>query len=384
MQGQMVTDALIEDARAATGLDDFGPESYREGLEVLVSDIGNDSLRPPEFVQRNRGMLVKALIDRLNVTHALKQRPELLERPITRPVFVFGIPRTGTTLLNNLLAADPARRSPLKWELDDPVPPPTSATLYTDPRAIAALEAERQLYAAYPDSAKYYRASATYPHECVYILAHDFKTLMWDSMGKMPQYRDYIFSADVTSAYEYHKRFLQLHQADAPGIWNLKMPSHVLNIETLLKVYPDARLVWIHRDPFSATCSLCSLITLGHQFMGGRLDLEWIGQNYPWQAAQHAERGMDARDRIGEDRVIDVQYADVLRNPIGAMRKLYAALGDDFTTEAEAAMQAWLDDNPQDKFGRHEYQFAKFGLRKEEVAPLFERYLARYDVELEG
>ena len=142
MANPLDTDALIEAARRATGFDDFGAQSYREGLDILVSDINNDTQRPQEFVDRNQGMLVKALIDRLNVTAALKRRPELLERPIERPVFVFGLPRTGTTLLNNLLAADPARRSPLKWELDDPVPPPTTATLYTDPRALAALEEE--------------------------------------------------------------------------------------------------------------------------------------------------------------------------------------------------------------------------------------------------
>lgn len=383
MAQELVADALIAEARRTTGLDRFDSESFREGLEILISDI-NRGGRPEPLVTRFKNDLVKALADRLKVTAYLDGRPELLERPIKRPVFVFGVPRTGTTLLSNLLAADPARRSPLTWEIDDPTPPATSATLYTDPRALARLESERQMLAARPEMGKYYRGSATYPNECVFIMAHDFKTLMWESRGKLPAYREWIFQTDVTSAYEYHKRFLQLLQADAPGVWNLKMPSHALFIPTLLKVYPDARLIWTHRDPYTATGSLCSLISLAHQGYAGKVDVEWLAQNYPRQAAEHANRAMDARDAIGEDRIIDVHYGDLMRDPIGTMRRVYGALGDDFTAGAEAGMQAWVDDNPQDKFGKHEYKLAQYGLSQEALAPLFERYLARYDVEREG
>jgi hypothetical protein len=384
MGRQLVTDELIEEARRQTKLERFDSETFREGLEILVSDINRGGERPEPLFERVRGALVKALTDRLTTTAYLESHPELLERPIERPVFVFGIPRTGTTLLSNLLAADPARRSPLTWEIDDPVPPATTATLYTDPRALARLEAERRLLAARPEMGKYYRSSAIYPNECVFIMAHDFKTLMWESKGVLPNYRDWIFQTDVTSAYQYHKRFLQLLQSQAPGMWNLKMPSHALNIPTLLKVYPDARLIWTHRDPITATGSFCSLITLGHQGAMGKVDVQWISQNMPWQAVQHANRIMDAREKLGEDRIIDVHYAELMRNPIGTMRKVYQGLGDEFTPAAEGGMRAWLADNPQDKFGKHEYKLARFGLSEQTVRPLFERYLARYEVEREG
>ncbi len=383
MAVKLVADQLIEEAQRTTGLQRFDSDSFREGLEILLSDINRDERAEP-LVQRAREAIVNAIAARLKTTAYLDSRPELLKRPIERPVFVFGIPRTGTTLLSNLLAADPARRSPLTWEIEDPVPPPTTATLYTDPRALARLEAERQLLAARPEAGKYYRGSAIYPNECVFIMAHDFKTLMWESRGKLPTYRDWIFQTDVTSAYRYHKRFLQLHQAEAPGIWNLKMPSHALYIPALLKVYPDARLIWTHRDPLTATGYFCSLITLAHRAYMGKVDVEWLAENCPWQAAQHANRIMDARDALGEDRVIDVHYADLLRDPIGTMRTLYKALGDEFTAAAEGGMRSWLADNPQDKFVRHEYKLAQFGLSPEKLAPLFERYLARYHVEREG
>jgi hypothetical protein len=384
MATDWTVDQLIEEAQRATGLTDFGGDSFREGLGVMLADVNKDNERPPELLGRLKYGLVKALIDRLKVTDALAKRPELLTRKIEKPVFVFGIPRTGTTLLNNLLAADPNRRSPLKWELDDPVPPPTAGELYTGPRALAALEMDRKMQEAAPSASKYYRGSAIYPHECVWILAHDFRTLMWESAGKLPQYREWYFAADATPAYEYHKKFLQLHQADAPGIWNLKMPSHILNIQTLLKIYPDARLVWTHRDPYSATGSLCSLITLGHMAYMGKVDYEWLGWNYPRQAAEHARRGMAAVDALGPDRIIDVHYADMLRDPMGVMRKLYQQLGDELTPEAEAAMQAWIDDNPQDKFGKHEYKLAQYGLTKEKLEPMFAAYLSRYKIEMEG
>ncbi|MDG2004866.1 MAG: sulfotransferase [Novosphingobium sp.] len=381
---QLSAAQIIDSAMAATGLSDFGGDSFREGLEILITDTNADSGRPDEKLEMNIGMYTKILIDRLNVTEAIKQRPEVLDAPTPRPLFVFGIPRTGTTLLSNLLAADPARRSPLTWELNDPVPPPTTDTLYTDPRALAALEAEREMLKANPGINKIYRMSAIYPYECVSIMAHDFRTLMLESAGKLPNYRDFVFESDWGPAYDYHRKFLQLHQADAPGIWNLKMPSHALKLETLLKFYPDARLIWAHRDPYTATGSFCSIITSGHSNFTGQVDLEWIGENMPWQAREHVDRIMDVRGRIGHDRIVDSHYAALMRDPLEYMRDLYARLGDDFTLEAEAAMQAWLDDNPQGKFGKHEYKLAQYGLSKAKLEPLFERYLSEYDVEPEG
>jgi len=384
MAQTFVADELIDAACKATGLTRFDSDSYREGLGILLADANR--VRYPEAgVQRFRGALIGALATRLKTTAYLEQHPQLLERPIERPVFVFGIPRTGTTLLSNLLAADPARRSPLTWEIDDPVPPPMSATLYNDPRALARLEQERKMLAARPEMGKYYRNSAIYPNECMFFMQSDFKALIWEGRGRLPNYRDWLFDqADLTSTYRYHKRFLQLLQADAPGIWNLKQPSHGLWIETLLKIYPDARLVWAHRDPLAATASFCSLMRMGASAFGLQPDAAWLAENYPWQAVQHANRIMNSRERLGHDRMIDVHYADLMRDPIPTMRKLYRALGDEFTAAAEGGMRAWIADNPQGKFGKHEYALAQFGLTPDGVRSMFERYLSRYQVEAEG
>jgi Sulfotransferase family len=384
MSQKLVAEELIETAQRATGLQRFDSESFREGLTILLADA-NKLDYPEAGVQRFRGAIIAALSTRLKTTAYLDEHPALLKRPIERPVFVFGIPRTGTTLLSNLLAADPARRSPLSWEIDDPVPPPTKHTLYNDPRALARLEQERKMLAARPDMGKYYRFSAIYPNECMFFMQSDFKALIWEGRGKLPNYRDWLFhTADLTSTYQYHKRFLQLLQADAPGVWNLKMPSHGLWLETLLKSYPDAQLIWTHRDPLAATGSFCSLMKMGQSAFGLTPDIEWTGQNYPWQAVQHANRIMDSRQKLGHDRIIDVHYGELMREPIDTVRNLYESLGDDFTPEAEHCMRAWLADNPQDKFGRHEYKLAQYGLTPQAVRSMFERYLSEYEVESEG
>ena len=380
-------DALVEQAMQDTGIDAFDCDSYREGLDVLVGDF-NQGIAKGLYTDSGIGRVAHDILhylgNRLRVSQYHRDHPEIASRPIERPVFVMGVPRTGTTLLSNLLACDPARRSPLEWEIDEPVPPATSATLKTDPRVLAKLEAHRKLLEAHPEAGKIYRSSPIYPHECVWYMAHDFKTLMIESKGVLSAYKEFIFSADMTSAYAYHRKFLQVLQHHAPGVWNLKMPSHILHLEHLIKEYPDARLIWTHRDPYAATGSLCSIISMSHMAHMGRIDTEWLGSDYSWQAAEHAKRGMDFRDKHGEDRVIDVHYDRLLDDPMGTMKQLYTALGDEWTPAAEAGIQAWLDDNPQDKFGKHEYKLAKYGLSMEQLEPMFERYLSRYDVAREG
>lgn len=383
MTKPLVAEQLIEEARLDTGLERFDSDSFRAGLDVYLADL-NAGEPSAAALARLRPNIVQLLSTRLRTTDYLDRRPELLERPVERPVFVFGIPRTGTTLLSNLLATDPARRSPLTWEIENPVPPPTRATLYTDPRAIEMLESEKAMLEARPEMGKYYRSSAIYPNECVYFMAHDFRTLMLESRCKMLTYRDWLLETDMTSAYEYHKRFLQLLQADAPGNWNLKMPSHALWLDTLLKVYPDARLVWTHRDPYTALGSFCSIISLSHRGFDTGVTPGWIGDNCLYQLQQHVERIMDFRERHGEDRIVDVHYANMVEDPIETMRQLYADLGDDFTPEVEQGMRTWLEANPQNKFGRHEYKLAEFGLSVERAAPVLERYRARYPVRAEA
>ncbi|MCB2078779.1 MAG: sulfotransferase, partial [Novosphingobium sp.] len=184
MAQQLVAEALVEQAMTQTGIDAFDNDSYREGLDVFVNDFNKGiakGIYTEGGIQRVIHDCVHYLGNRLRVTNYLSYEPQLLQRKIERPVFVMGIPRTGTTLLSNLLAADPARRSPLEWEIDEPVPPATTETLKTDTRALAKIQQHKQMLEAHPEMGKIYRSSPIYPHECVWYLAHDFKTLMIES-----------------------------------------------------------------------------------------------------------------------------------------------------------------------------------------------------------
>ncbi|MDB5447326.1 MAG: sulfotransferase family protein [Phenylobacterium sp.] len=380
----MNADQLVERAHRQTGVDSFHSQSFREGLEILVADANRGGQYNDKGVDYFEAQATHFLSVRLKLDDYIRRNPEVLEVPIKAPVVVLGIPRTGTTLASNLLATDPARRSILTWEADDPVPPPTAETLFTDPRALAALEAERERQALNPEAGRFYMSSAVFPTECTFIQAHDFKSLFWESHGRLPGYAEWVLSCDMTSAYDHHRRFLQVLQQKAPGAWNLKMPSHALHIRWLLEAYPDARMIWTHRDPFTVTGSLCSLISNTHLRLMDEPDLAWVAQNYPPQLAEHANRVMRKRKEIGHDRIFDLHYADMTRDPIATMRRLYAWLGDAFTPEVEAGMRAWLQANPQGKWGKHAYRLEQWGLSPEKLRPHFADYLAEYDIEREG
>lgn len=385
MPRQLSADALVDRACAQTGLADFDGESFREGLALLVSEANACGRGTQEGLELFAQDIVHNLANRLNIADYVDRHLEIRDQAIERPVVVLGMPRTGTTLTSNLLAMDPARRSLLAWIVADPVPPPAFDQLKTDPRCLAQLEEERLAMEPDPTAGRFYRKSAVYPTECIYVHNHDFKSLYWESALPMPGYSEWMLSVDMTSAYDYHRMVLQMLQSKAPGSWNLKMPSHSLHIRWLLAAYPDARIVWTHRDPFTMIGSLMSLIANSQaRFTGGDPDIGYISRNYPPQIAEHANRMIDIQRERPELKVYDLYYADVMRDPIGEMRKLYAYLGDDYTAEVEGGMREWLAENPQGKYGRHEYTLEQFGHSVDSLRPFFENYLSHYDVETEG
>lgn len=385
MANALHPDALIEAAQRQTGLKDFDSESFRDGLSILASEAGRCEIMTPDGRELWRTMAVTALANRLKVADYVRQHPEVRREKIERPVVVLGAPRTGTTLTANLLATDPARRSLLSWIVDDPVPPPTLATLKTDPRCLARLEEERIQIAKNPAAGRFYRSSAVYPTECIFVMHHDFRGLAWESFFPNEVYSDFLMHSDMTSAYDYHRLFLQMLQSQAPGAWNLKMPSHSLHIKWLMAAYPDARIVWTHRDPYTAMGSLMSLIANSQsRFTGGKPDEAFIARHYPGQIVAHLDRMVAFRKARPDVPVHNLHYAEMTRDPISQMRQLYAFLGDDFTAEVEAGMRAWLDENPQGKWGKHAYTLDRFGHSEASLAPLFENYRSHIEVEREG
>jgi hypothetical protein len=373
-------DELVAEACRRTDLSDFGSDSYREGLERWTHAVAKAPVRNDTVIPRVREMAVVALVNRLRVTRYEEEHPEVLDERIERPLMVMGMPRSGTTLVSYLLDQDPHRRSLLVWEAWESVPPPTSGTLRTDPRCLARLDAQLREIAREP--VQLHLEMADGPTECLRLHGQDFKGLMWEGPIQVPDWSKWLEHADLRSAYEYQRRVLRILQSKAPGTWSLKMPSHALFVDSLLAVFPDARLVWTHRDPYRALGSVISLKTWAWERYTGNPALDVVLDYYPEQMRNHLMRPLAARAR-GAD-IYDLRYADVMRDPIGAMRSLYAWAGDELTPEAEAGMLRWLEENPQGKHGAHAYDLERFGLSVADVEPLFAEYLEAVEVEPEG
>ena len=382
-------DDVLKLAAQRTGLTETESDSWRDGLAIMLDDLNNSPAFTPYGRERVLEDATGALGRRLQIHAYTQAHPEVLEAPVQRPLIVLGMPRTGTTVISYLLDRDSARCSLLHWQCVDPIPPVSTETLRTDPRCVALLEEQRKIL----EMVK--QANVPLPHwedadgptEDMFIHNQDFKGLSWDSFLSTSRYYKWLFEeTDMTSTYEYQKRYLQVLQSTAPGSWSLMMPSHSVHIDTLLKVFPDARLVWAHRDPYKATGSLANLWKLpkGMVLQPDAIDLDAMGRDAMDQMRYHVERPLRARDRIGDERFFHMYYHEMMRDPMDVMRRIYEWADDPLTAETEARMQNWLAAHPQDRFALNTYSLDQYGLTVQQLEPVFAEYLDTFDIELEG
>ena len=382
-------DDLLKVAAQRTGLTDLDSASWREGLAMLLDEV-NES---PAFTATGRehmmGLFADALGRRLQVHDYLQTHEAVLDVPVEKPLIIIGMPRTGTTVVSCLLDQDPQRRSLLHWECMKPVPPATPETHRTDPRCLAMLEEQAEIL-TFVHEAKMplpHWEDADGPTEDMFIHTQDFKGLAWDAYMSSPRYAEWLLGeADLTSTYEYQRRYLQVLQSTVPGVWSLKMPSHSVYLDTLLTVFPDARLIWAHRDPYKATGSLANLHMLPKSTVQNpeAIDREALGRNVMTQMRYHVERPLRTRDQIGDDRFFHMYYSEMMRHPLDVMRRIYDWAGDDFTDETEAGMRTWLSEHPQTRFAPNNYNLDQYGLSVETLEPVFAEYLSEFDIELES
>jgi Sulfotransferase family len=378
-------DDLVTRACERAGLDDFGGDSWREGLGLLVDTVESaDGVNAGgrDYVY---GQFVDSLWNRLRIVDYIKQHPEVVEESVERPLVVLGLPRTGTSLASYLLDQDPQRRSLLTWEAEDSVPPSSPDTLRTDSRCLKK-KAELDVLAEGLKAANIpmvHWDEADGPTECVFVQGQDFKSYLWEAFMPTSAYADWLLGADMASAYAYERTVLQMLQSRAPGTWSLKMPSHAVHIEALLATFPDVRIVWAHRDPFKSTASFLRLNYLSRAVLGADVEVDEIVPNVLRQLQAHIARPLRARRRIGDDRFFDLHYAALMRDPIAVMRSLYDWAGDDLTPSTEQAMDDWLRRNPQDRFGFQPYSLDGSGVTRADLEPVFAEYLSTFDVELE-
>lgn len=373
---------VIETAQAMAGLNDFGGDEFHEPLAVLLAAVAAESGVAPGRYPEVEGAIAHSLHNRLKIIEDRKRFPGIAREVIEKPLFILGLPRSGTTLMQALLAADPKARSTLHWELLNPSPPPETATYRTDPRIALAHAQVESLNASAPGMRVRHPIDALLPEECGRLF--DMAVMNQGAVGNyyVPSYLNWLLGCDYRDAYPMHKRSLQHFQHRHKGShWVLKSNKHMFTLERLFETYPDLRLVWVHRDPAQTMPSLCSFIKTTRGRFTPDFDPQGLGPEWTTMQEIALRRGLSSRDRLGvEAQICDVSYYDVMADPAGAIQRIYQHFAMPFDDSVRAGVLGWLAANPQDKFGRHAYAAEDFGLNAATLRERFGFYTDRFKV----
>ena len=377
-------DVLLRSASRHTGLLDLGLPAICEPLERLVHALEREARLTLLGRLTVRRHLVSLLETLLQLQQERTMSPAVSEQRITAPVFIVGLPRTGTTLLHNLLVQDPGIRAPLTWETMFPAGYPESPQALRRARSKAAAQLD-WLHRFAPEFKHIHPVGAERPEECVALMAPTFTSALFYSLYRVPSYQDWYESDEQTLGYEMHFRVLQqLQQRRGKGRWVLKGPAHLFGLEALLRRYPDARLIQTHRDPLRAIPSIASLNTTLRNAFSHPVDPEEIGMDCAARLSGALDRFLRKRDTLPTNRFVDVAYAELTDSPMSTVERLYDHLGWPLSATARAAMQGYLARNPKDACGVHRYSLQSFGLDAGQEAKRFARYCTRFDVRREA
>lgn len=372
-------EAITKRAAKEAGSSGFGDEDYREGLTRFLESAdreGDLTLLGRLMVQ---SYATDNLVNRLRVVQWRKKHPAVAKEEIVQPLFIIGLPRTGTTILHSVLEQDPANRSPLSWEVQHPVPPATPDTWDRDPRIATMQQTLEQLFQLVPGFEAMHPMSATSPEECVAIFTQCFKSEQLQVQFNVPSYQAWLDEQDMHATYEFHKRFLQHIQSGGVrgGRWVLKSPAHLHLIDTLLDVFPDARIVHTHRDPVRVCASLASLTAMLRGAGTDHIDLRELGR---WQLdwwAKLIDKALEQRKRLAErtDQFFDVKMSETVADPLDVVRRMYAHFGYELSDEVEAKMVDFMNTNTRDKHGSHTYSLEDFGIDPVRDRAPFQEYI---------
>lgn len=368
---------IVEEARRTAGLTDFGDEGFREGLGVLLEAYAAAGLSEAGLSNR-RSRILHLLTTRLRAIDALKRHPEIRAREIREPLFLTGLPRTGTSALLNLLAVDPAARPLLLWEGMFPDPAEGLASGETDPRYLAFKAGAQQLRSRDPEGQKIHFAGADTPEECVLLLAQDFCDVQLGIEVLLEPYASWFQRQDLRRPYAHYRDLLKLLDWQRPGErWLLKSPAHLWALDVLVEMFPDACIVMTHRNPVECIGSYCSMIA---KLMEDRLafDETTIGPTVLEYLARSLERGLSARERCDPARFFDVGFRALRDDPLRTVADIYTRFGWDLSPHVCGVMRRHVADHPKGRHGRHRYTLEAYGLTPEAVASRLERYIARF------
>jgi hypothetical protein len=376
--------SLFAAAQRESGLHAFGDESFRDPLRRLLASLDEEAELSPLGRLLLRQSLVRALVNRLRLEALGHQHPEIGALPVREPVFILGLQRTGTTLLHRLLTCEPALRPLLSWEALNPAPfPGVAASAGRDPRMRLAEIAERGLRYLAPEFFAIHPVEAHAPEEDVLLLDLSFVSPTVDATQNVPRYSAWLRETDQRPAYRYFRRAIQLLLWQRPGRWLGKTPHHLENLDALLDVFPDAKIIQTHRDPTRVVASYCSMMAHGRAIFSDRVDPHVVGAQLADRAVRAVTRAISERERVSSRGFHDVAYADLLADPMKQIRHIYDFLALPLAPATEASMQRWLAANPQNKRGVHRYRLEDFGLEREQLARRFEPYCQRFGVAAE-
>ena len=373
-------ESLLAQARAQAGLADFGDPAFRRGLDVLVETYETTANLSPAGRKRTQRRLVQLLATRLRVEEAWRKHPETRAVEIRRPVYLTGLPRTGTSALFTLLAADPHHRPLLLWEGLFPDPIEGVPAGAPDPRREALRKLNERDRQKNPDFDKVHYVTVDMPEECVLLTAHTFCDAQMGIEPLMEPYGSWYQAQDLRPSYRYYADLLRLLPWQRPGErWLLKSPAHLWALDVLHEMFPDVCILWTHRDPLAMIGSYCSMMAM---LMAIRTSFEpkALGPVVLEDLARSLERGLAARDRLPAGRVLDIDYRAFVADALGTVRGVYRHFDLPLGPAEEAALEAWAREHTQGKHGEHRYSLGEYGLAAEQVRERLRAYLERFDL----
>lgn len=378
-------DGILASARRVDGLDDFGEPGFVEPMRVLLGSLAEAPLNDLG-VGIMRSSVVHSLANRLRLRYWLDRYPEIARETIDAPLVVVGMMRSGTTLVQRLLAADPRHTGTLGWEAMAPAPPPGSDPAAIEPRLAQAIAREEQTRTYAPDLFAIHPTYAEQAEEEIMFLADAFLSHVPEASCDLPAYRAWLNDQDFAPAYTHLYRTLQLLQwqkrlrGEHCGRWVLKTPAHLGYLDKLLDTFPGAHVIHMHRDPVETLSSGASLNTTLWRMHADSVDPARVGAQWLERMAWTNDRAMAFRAQCADEasRFTDIRFADVTRDPLAHVARIYDAAGLQFTADARAAMSTWLEDAAGEKLARHRYRSEDFGLQPSEIRDRFSDYYRRF------
>jgi sulfotransferase family protein len=385
----LTVDQVVGRALTMTDATDPDPTHFMGNLNAVIDAINNEAALNETGIQGVASQLAVALRNRIEVDRYIADHREIETAPVPSPIFLTGLPRSGTTYFQYLFDQDPRVRMLRTWEGDRPVPPPAvDAESVTRRRAASTEQARLAREATGGKIDAMHLTDVDGPQECLAILDQTFFNpgLLW--MMSVGGYLDYLLHhADLQAAYAHHARVLQLLQWGGPSRrWTLKWPCHLLALDSIANVYPDARFVVTHRDPIQALASNCSLTYMLRTGTSPHADAVRIGRDMLELVRQHVDRLMafeNAQAQAARSMVVHVDYYRLVDSPETVMPEVFSAVNLEWTPAVDQEVRAWRAANPKGNRGTHEYRLDDYGLDRAGLAEIFRPYTERFDIQSE-